>query len=263
MAETPVSNEEIVELERMLKTEDAVVKGKTPQEVALALAQPFDISCRKSKGGFSYIPGAVIRRRVNNATGGDYDFELLSEEYRDGAEIQMSGSWIHVVKYRLRIPGLGFRDGRGTAVIRKGTEEQYKSADTDAFKRCAMEFGCGLELYPGDKEIIEDPNAATPSPAAKATRKTAQPVSALAAAASSLVAAAPIIPTGPSTETMSLVDIETELAAQRQRISATKMKAYCVEKGWAAQTMGALSPEQKTEILEWSRTQPNREPVTT
>lgn len=241
MAEAQVKEELVAELETLLATETDSA-AQTSTEMALALARPFDPKVRKPKQGFTYIPAAVIRRRVNNVTGGNYTWDILEETFRNGDEISVTGL-IHKVRGRLTIPGLGFRDGIGTAVIRKGSEEQYKSADTDAFKRAAMAFGVALELYPGDLEVLDGEEEAPKPKAAPRAAKTPTPIS---------------TPSAPVE-----LDIDTLLAQEKARISASKMKDFTKQMGWPAQRLPELTPEQKVELLTWSRTQPNREDTVT
>lgn len=233
IAQVPSAEEQVKELEALLETEKVMVNetGLKPHEIAKAIAQPFDPSVRKYKGGFAYIPQAVVRRRINNATNNLYDWQVLKFEFRDGTEVQQPNTLIMIVHGRLTIPGLGSRDGIGTAIIRKGTEEQYKSAESDAYKRAAMAFGTGLENYPGDLESLPQGYSETIVPTSSDPQD--------------------VLPTDPTL-------LDAELAQQKVRISAAAMKTYNESEGWTAKNMSELTYEQKRQLLRWARRQPDR-----
>ena len=133
------------------------------EEKALkVLKAPLDKSwIEKRKVGnteLSYIGGHVVIRLLNEAFNYQWSFEVISEEivpsipkidkYKNNAEIPQPP----VVKVlgRLTVPGLGYKEQYGSKVLIGGATEQesaFKSAGTDALKKCASLFGIGLDLY--------------------------------------------------------------------------------------------------------------------
>ncbi|AHG90968.1 Rad52/22 double-strand break repair protein [Gemmatirosa kalamazoonensis] len=109
----------------------------------------------------AYIDANTVRERLDAVVPGEWDLTLdllppLAAQDEDG----------HVCSFKARLQILG--------VIREdvGTGRDYKSAATDAFKRAAVRFGIGHELYalePNWVEVdgdgryakpVEDPQAA-------------------------------------------------------------------------------------------------------
>lgn len=118
------------------------------------LTKPFPENCLKTrKGGgnstLTYIPGHLIIRRLNEATGNDWTFCVVSETETP----QPDGKILIKVRVALTIPGHGTREGIGVQIVsEKGGEDLYKGALTDAVKKAATFFGVGLELYGPDLE---------------------------------------------------------------------------------------------------------------
>jgi hypothetical protein len=187
MSESTVSEQSVSEMEALLKTED---DGNEPEAPSLAytlaeLKRPFHPSVRRQKAGFTYIPHGLVRRRIIKATRNSFSWEVNDMLFRDGAEISQQGKTVCIVIGTLTIPNLGKRTGIGAAMIQKGTEDQAKSAESDAFKRAAMAFGVALELYGDDLEAqIADRSAYTsaapawPTPAPNTTASTTTEVAA-------------------------------------------------------------------------------------
>lgn len=98
-----------------------------------------------------YLTGATVIRRLNRATGNQWDLEVLDLEER-----MMFGKQLLVARVALTIPGLGRRCHLGVQRIDDGGgEDLLKGAVTDALKKAATLFGLGLDLdgvedYPGD-----------------------------------------------------------------------------------------------------------------
>jgi len=91
-----------------------------------------------------YIEANTVRERLDSVAPGEWDLtlELLpSVSGSDDGEVQCA------FKARLQILG----------VIREdvGTGRDYKSAATDAFKRAAVRFGIGHELYAYEQNWVE------------------------------------------------------------------------------------------------------------
>lgn len=131
------------------------------------LTQPFDnVRTREGAGGkqFSYVAGGDILDRILSATDGHYDWEILNIRLIDGqtrankktGEVYTAPS-VWMVHGRLSLPGMGRRDGVGTATAE--SEESPKSAETDALKRAAVKFGVALHLYRKDEQETVSPAA--------------------------------------------------------------------------------------------------------
>lgn len=145
---------------------------------------------KKRKQGntqLSYIGGHTVIRLLNRAFQYAWSFEIINEEiveslpkpdveWKNNRRVQkvdsngvgMTIPQPPVVKVlgRLSVPGYGVKEQYGSKVLIGGATEQesaFKSASTDAMKKCASLFGIGLELW-GD-EGVEDEAAPVSQPA--------------------------------------------------------------------------------------------------
>lgn len=132
-----------------------------------ALGKPFPREAVKQRPGgngkgFTYVAGYTIIHRLNDATGGLWDWEIKSFEFRPLPPKNGKDQWLVVVTGTLGIPGLGSRSGVGVQVVVDGAgEDLVKGASTDALKKAATLFGVALELYGED---YEDEPASLPEP---------------------------------------------------------------------------------------------------
>lgn len=115
------------------------------------LTQPFPAAAVKQRtigGGFqaSYVDGITIVRRLNEATGNEWDFTV------DRYWIEGNLSYALVT---LELPGHGKRQHIGVQAIneRSGEDAIAKGAITDGLKKAATLFGVGAELYGPDYEF--------------------------------------------------------------------------------------------------------------
>lgn len=141
-------------------------------EITKVLTRKFPAEAIKQrKGGmgstFDYIEGQTAVRRMIEATGNQYSFQILDKEITDwGKTSKGDPQMLITVHARLTINGLGFRENYGVQLVNvKGGEDLFKGAATDAFKRCAMMFGMALDLYGKDYENPE------PLPVSAATKR--------------------------------------------------------------------------------------------
>jgi recombination DNA repair RAD52 pathway protein len=119
-----------------------------------------------------YIGGHTVIRLLNEAFGYKWSFEIVQDEIvpsqpklnkwaKAGEEKYEDQPPVVKVLGRLTVPGLGVKEQYGSKVLIGGASEQeaaFKSASTDAMKKCATLFGIGLELYEDDDE---SPSTAT------------------------------------------------------------------------------------------------------
>ena len=125
------------------------------------LTKPFgpeSLEERKGAGNkmFTYVATHAVINRLNRACSYHWDFHVLRHE------------WVSDVLMcygELTIPGLGTRGGYGVQKYTAGSgEDLLKGASSDALKKCATQFGVGLELYGEDREA---PDYAPPARAAR------------------------------------------------------------------------------------------------
>lgn len=121
---------------------------------------------KKSVGGkqLSYVSGTTVTRILNKAFSYCWSFYILetrivqSEDKIDkksGVVTPQSG--VVQVHGRLVVPGMGVREQWGAQPLSGGSDVQehaFKSAATDAMKKCASLFGVTLDLY-GDEGMYE------------------------------------------------------------------------------------------------------------
>lgn len=119
---------------------------------------------RPAKGGgvWHYVSGAYVRKVLNLMFGWDWDFEVLSEMIQ-GNQVIVKG------KLTCRVNGKSIiktQFGCKEIVMRKGTNEplnlgnDFKSATTDALKKCSAEIGIAGDIYGKDEfkeiDVIQD-----------------------------------------------------------------------------------------------------------
>ena len=133
---------------------------------------------KQGNATLSYIGGHIVIRLLNQAFNYQWSFEVIKEEiipslpkpmseYKNGRRqpvLNPDGSQkmepqppVVKVLGRLTVPGLGIKEQYGSKVLIGGATEQesaFKSASTDALKKCASLFGIGLDLY-GEAEGLE------------------------------------------------------------------------------------------------------------
>lgn len=113
-------------------------------------------------GELRYIPGDKVIARLIEATGGNYDVELVDLEGVGNTvkffEIEQGGKMkpAMLVCVRLTIEGLGSKIGFGVQIL-QGGEDMYKGAFTDGLKKAATLLGLGLDLYNEEYAPEDDP----------------------------------------------------------------------------------------------------------
>ena len=92
-----------------------------------------------------YIEANTVRERLDTVVPGEWDLTLEMLPQIHGADVDSDS----VCAFKARLQVLG--------VIREdvGTGRDYKQAATDAFKRAAVRFGIGNELYSYEQNWVE------------------------------------------------------------------------------------------------------------
>jgi recombination DNA repair RAD52 pathway protein len=132
----------------------------------------------QGKATLSYIGGNTVIHLLNHAFNYQWSFEIVSEDIVQS--IPKVNKWakgdqpkteeqppVAKVLGRLTVPGLGIKEQYGSKVLIGGASEQesaFKSASTDALKKCASLFGIGLELYGDEEYNFEEQQTSTPEP---------------------------------------------------------------------------------------------------
>lgn len=141
----------------------------------------------QGKTTLSYIGGHTVIRLLNKAFNYQWSFEIVSEEVKesvpkpafdgwgnnrkpklnpDGSQVMEPQPPVAKVLGRLTVPGVGVKEQYGSKVLIGGASEQesaFKSASTDALKKCASLFGIGLELYGDDEGFGDDDTHQAPT----------------------------------------------------------------------------------------------------
>lgn len=113
---------------------------------------------RRSRGQtFSYVSGDVVIRILNKAFRNRWSFEIKetrivnsSPQKQKDSNILIEQNPVVQVLGRMTVPGWGVREQWGAQPIVGGQDVQehaFKSASTDAMKKCASLFGVTLDLY--------------------------------------------------------------------------------------------------------------------
>ena len=119
---------------------------------------------RPAKGGgvWHYVSGAYVRKILNLMFGWDWDFEVLSEMVQNNQVIVKGKLTCRVNGKSIVKTQFGCKD----IMMRKGTNEplnlgnDFKSATTDALKKCSAEIGIAGDIYGKDEfkeiDVIQD-----------------------------------------------------------------------------------------------------------
>ncbi|MDK2600644.1 Rad52/Rad22 family DNA repair protein [Bacillus stercoris] len=134
----------------------------------------------QGKTTLSYIGGHTVIRLLNKAFNHQWSFEIVKEEIveslpkavydgwgkqrkprldKDGNQVYEPQPPVAKVLGRLTVPGLAIKEQYGSKVLVGGATEQesaFKSASTDALKKCASLLGIGLELYGEDEGMYDE-----------------------------------------------------------------------------------------------------------
>lgn len=116
---------------------------------------------KKGKDTLDYVSGDLVIRLLNKAFRNRWSFEIKETRVVQSQDFQKKdwntgvvkpipqGSVVQVLG-RLTVPGWGVREQWGAQILVGGSDVQehaFKSASTDAMKKCASMFGIALDLY--------------------------------------------------------------------------------------------------------------------
>jgi hypothetical protein len=170
----------------------------------LAAKFPADAHKTRKQGGrdLTYVTGEMVIGRLNGVLGFDWSFRVVNQ---GSTEIE---AWV-LGELTATVDGVTFtRQQYGNQDLSRGqhpTSDLFKSAATDALKKCATTIGVGLYLYDEDeRREVEaemrqakrpDPTPRSAAPAAPARPATASTPAASGAAPSSSSTTATPAPT--------------------------------------------------------------------
>lgn len=166
------------------------VMGKAKEVLEEKLNPKWVKQRTQGKTTLSYIGGHTVIRLLNKAFNYQWSFEIVSEEIvqsipkfnkyaKEGQEKFEDQPPVAKVLGRLTVPGLGVKEQYGSKVLIGGASEQesaFKSASTDALKKCASLFGIGLELYGDDEGLVDAEEYSQPAPQQKPVTQQQKPV---------------------------------------------------------------------------------------
>jgi len=144
-------------------TDNTTALAQTDTEVFERLSERFDESDVKSRPGgggkrFKYLPEPVVRNRLSEVLGLNWDWEIVSE-----TETEFRGKQCIIVRGRLTItlPESGrkvTREGHGGAELGKGNAagDSYKIAASNALKKSAYLMGIGAYFGLDSEESQDD-----------------------------------------------------------------------------------------------------------
>lgn len=116
---------------------------------------------KKGKDNLDYVSGDLVIRLLNKAFRSRWSFEVKEtrvvqsqehqkKDWNTGAITSVPQGSVVQVLGRLTVPGWGVREQWGAQILVGGSDVQehaFKSASTDAMKKCASMFGIALDLY--------------------------------------------------------------------------------------------------------------------
>ena len=118
------------------------------------------IYTRPAKGGgtWDYVTGTYIKKVLNHVFGWMWDFRIAGERLEYGQVIVKGELTVKNKKGEALVTKMQY--GRADIKLKKGTKQpldlgnDFKSAATDALKKCASEFGIASDIY-GKNEFKE------------------------------------------------------------------------------------------------------------
>jgi len=127
------------------------------------LEQPFPDNLLRSRKGpfgqtFTYVEGSAYIARLNNAFEGNWSFEIVEHQVREG-EVVVLGKLVADGVTKMSFGGSSITVSREGEVI--SIADDLKAAATDALKKAASLLGVGLHLYSSDRPAEAPGNGAS------------------------------------------------------------------------------------------------------
>jgi len=133
------------------------------QETINILTQPLKVNYKPGPGGmkYKYVEGKDVLSRLNSAFGHEWSSKVIETHERDGQIITL----VEVTAEGITHQGYGGAEiARYNSGERKGkpvdVSTAYKSSFTNAIKKCAEQFGIGLD---SDDSPTKEPAVTTPN----------------------------------------------------------------------------------------------------
>ncbi len=171
----------------MSEAQFAILSGRTPRNV---------IRKRPGKGGktFSYIPHGYVTSALNKAFGFHWSFETLPNgkgdrfQFLEATEVTSNGKivktpasvlvqgrltvYVHEPQNMSNVIAVISKDSTGEKEFVPGMTwgAMVKSAESDAFKRCAARLGIGSDLYWEEPDVLEENGSRQEAPDALTLR---------------------------------------------------------------------------------------------
>lgn len=124
------------------------------------IQKPTNPNWVKKKQGLDYVSGDTVIRMLNKAFNYRWSYYIMDsrvvssqDKYDKYKKESVSQGAVVQVHGRLVVPGWGVREQWGSQPLIGGSDVQehaFKSAATDAMKKCASMFGIALDLYGQD-----------------------------------------------------------------------------------------------------------------
>jgi hypothetical protein len=144
----------------------ATTKQNVVDVAKLTAEFPKNLIKRKpGAGNKRYVDAYVVIHRLNEATGYNWEFRVVSLEFRkEWATVKGGRKDAMTALVEMELPGMGKRQHIGVQVMEEGAGEDVaaKGAITDGLKKVASLFGVGTELYTDAVEEWEDKERAAP-----------------------------------------------------------------------------------------------------
>lgn len=139
-----MTNSEILEItnsEKRYSYWNAIkmIQGGTPKDLI------------KERNGMLFISGDTVISMLNKIFNYQWSFVVVESKIENGRpnkNNQHQPDIAHAL-CRLVVPGIGVREQWGSAVLNGGSDIQqsaFKAATTDALKKCAVQFGIGIDV---------------------------------------------------------------------------------------------------------------------
>lgn len=128
-----------------------------------------EIEIKEDENGVKYksVKGSYMKRQLNLIFGFNYDFQIVGREFISGETLVHGRLTIHsgnktIIKEQFGKHNVTYTknvSGNRTTSSASNIGNAYKSAATDAFKKCASEIGLCWDIY---SQEVEEPKKEEP-----------------------------------------------------------------------------------------------------